>query len=72
VTQHSYTTYRCDCGHVGAVHTKENDAPYSTNWEVTELEGSNGTEQAPACPACGTALQDRHVVPGKPRDYTAS
>lgn len=28
---HTYETYRCTCGHVGAIHTEENDQPYSQN-----------------------------------------
>ncbi|WP_043694403.1 hypothetical protein [Luteibacter sp. 9133] len=71
MTMHTWTTYRCDCGHIGAAHTKENDQPYSANWGVTTLEGLGGTEQAPTCGACHHPLGAGHIVPGKPREYPA-
>ena len=69
MTMHTWTTYRCTCGHVGAVHPRENDQPFSENWEHTRLEGLKGSEQAPRCGNCSKVLRREHEVAGKPRDY---
>lgn len=69
MTMHTWETYRCPCGAVGAVHTRENDQPYSANWEQTVLEGLAGSPNAPSCVACGQALDHTHRVPGRPADH---
>ncbi|QNH19722.1 hypothetical protein HEP73_00620 [Xanthomonas sp. GW] len=70
MTLHTYTTYCCTCGQIGAVHTSENDQPYSQNWERTRLENLGGSETSPRCIACKAPLDDSHIIPGKPGDYT--
>jgi hypothetical protein len=38
------TTFKieCSCGHIGNLSMRENDAPFSTQWEKYELTGFNG------------------------------
>lgn len=64
----------CECGHVGYIHTRENDQPYSAEWVRHELEGFVGNcadekdrgdllkVMNPRCPKCG---QDGKVTYAK-------
>jgi hypothetical protein len=53
----------CECGHLGLLHTSENDQPFSGSWESHKLEGfreggsdtnMNGVPLSPVCPQCGS------------------
>jgi hypothetical protein len=71
------TKLRCDCGHEGEIHMKENDQPFSAQWESYSLRNLNGgrfyTEKfvtrdevfkqlRPTCPECGLHLTPSHAV----------
>lgn len=73
VTRYNLT---CDCGHKGTLNMKENDQPFSTQWEswsVSNLDGESyyvkgyiGVDEAferviPCCPNCGTKLTKKHM-----------
>jgi hypothetical protein len=60
---------KCQCGHEGSIIMKENDQPYSANYESYSLVGFNGDSFTshdylswnvvleklhPICPNCGT------------------
>lgn len=62
---------KCDCGHTGNLMMKENDAPFSRQWEQYSLQGFKGgtyqiegmvtlevalREVKPICPNCGKLL----------------
>ena len=66
----------CDCGHKGTLNMKENDQPYSKQWEqwsVSNLDGDSyyiegfisvddAFEQVkPSCPSCGAKLTKKHM-----------
>lgn len=66
----------CPCGHEGRIRMRENDAPFSRQWESYSLEGLDGgsTEEngvlswdevferiRPCCPKCGTRLTPAHL-----------
>jgi len=42
MTVDAYSTSQRICGHVGIVRTKENERPYSSNWDIYGL-----SKQAP-------------------------
>ena len=42
MTQRINYEVACNCGHTGKLVMRENDAPYSTQWEQYELTGFNG------------------------------
>jgi len=69
----STSRYRvaCPCGHEGAIKMRENDAPFSRQWESYSLENLNGgstqydgvlrwdevfEQTKPICPTCGRKL----------------
>ncbi len=74
----------CQCGHQGMIVMRENDAPFSRQYESYSLENLNGQsfsvqdrfaqwdevfrEMKPACPACGVALTEQHIQPDGSRD----
>lgn len=67
----------CPCGHVGAIKMKENDQPFSSQWEAYSLINLNGTstrveggifswdkvfaEMKPTCPQCSTLLTPENL-----------
>lgn len=66
----------CDCGHRGLLRMRENDQPFSSQWErwsVSDLEGGTYytegyitldeafTRLEPTCPKCGTKLSPDHL-----------
>ncbi len=68
MTSHHRDPIKCVCGHAGAVRWKENDAPFTRQYESYSLEGFEGdgfsidgfvssTEALerlnPKCPKCG-------------------
>lgn len=68
MTTHHHDPIECECGHKGFVHWKENDAPFTKQYESYSLEGFEGrgfsidgfvtsTEALerldPKCPKCG-------------------
>ena len=68
MTLHHHESVVCECGHGGYVHWRENDAPYSRQWEAYDIQGFEGAsfsidgflslDEAPVridpkCPACG-------------------
>ncbi|SNX74386.1 hypothetical protein SAMN05878503_12216 [Cereibacter ovatus] len=70
-------TVACPCGHKGTIRMRENDAPFTRQWESYSLEGLNGgsTEVdgflsweevfariAPSCPKCGQKLTPDHLT----------
>lgn len=42
MTQSSKFSVKCNCGHLGELVMRENDAPFSTQWESYKLSGFNG------------------------------
>jgi hypothetical protein len=74
VTNYSVT---CDCGHIGAIKMKENDQPYSKQWERYSLVDLNGnstgieggflqwdkvfSDMRPTCPKCGKQLTPENL-----------
>ena len=75
MTMHTRQAIVCECGHTGFIHTRENDQPYSANWEKHSLEGFAGNTVggepyfkgdllaalSPKCPACGRVNKVRIV-----------
>ncbi len=68
MTTHHREKVQCECGHNGILHWKENDQPFSKQWESYKIEGFEGenlyiegfmtTSTAlekinPKCPSCG-------------------
>jgi hypothetical protein len=59
MTMVTYDDLICECGHTGKLRTRENDAPFSSNWMSHRLEGFEGHvgdewDLSPVrCPACG-------------------
>lgn len=67
----------CDCGHVGAIKMKENDQPYSNQWEKYSLVDLNSnlaniegvflewekvfSHLKPTCPKCGKQLTQKNL-----------
>jgi hypothetical protein len=58
----------CECGHQGVVHWRENDQPFSSQWEDYSISGFEGKDfyingyttlddalkrMNPKCPVCG-------------------
>jgi hypothetical protein len=73
------TTLVCACGHSGAIKMRENDAPFSRQYEdysLVDLDGESfstdgyvSLEEAikhmrPQCPKCGSMLSKQHVRTG--------
>lgn len=74
VTNYSVT---CPCGHVGSIKMKENDQPFSKQWESyslydlvgrsTRIEGGIlqweqvFSDMKPTCPKCSTRLTPDHL-----------
>lgn len=69
MTSHSHSEIVCECGHIGTLHCKENDAPFTKGYEEYRMSGF-GAESAyfdgycsdlqkllvdmkPVCPQCG-------------------
>lgn len=67
----TYYDLECSCGHKGKVRMKENDAPFTANYESYSLVGFDGgthyaephctLEEAvsvmkPTCPNCGESV----------------
>lgn len=75
VTKYSVT---CSCGHVGTIKMKENDQPFSGQWESYSLVDLNGSatgveggvlqwdkvfeDMKPTCPKCGSALTQANLA----------
>lgn len=72
------THYRveCACGHQGRIKMKENDAPFSSQWEMYSLENLEGDTTKvdgfldwpevfdrikPTCPICKTSLTPENL-----------
>ena len=68
---------KCSCGHEGSIKMKENDAPFSRQYEDYSLENLTGTSfsvlgsakldevfenMKPICPQCGTLLTQAHLI----------
>lgn len=71
------TQLKCPkCGHTGNIKMKENDAPFSRQYEDYTLEGLDGKsfsttlaqwpevfqQMKPACPSCKTALTEADIA----------
>lgn len=70
MTTSTYEALVCECGHLGRLRCRENDAPHSGLWESYSLEGFDGGKLAitnykdlpadllavlkPKCPICQT------------------
>lgn len=69
---------KCSCGHEGSIKMKENDAPFSRQYEDYSLEELKGTSfsvldrfakldevfenMKPTCPQCGTLLTQENLI----------
>jgi hypothetical protein len=69
MTSSTYDDLVCACGHKGRLRCRENDQPFSSQWEEYSLEGFEGGTKsfngycrdtkallktlAPKCPQCG-------------------
>ncbi|WP_133162630.1 hypothetical protein [Flavipsychrobacter stenotrophus] len=66
----------CECGHIGEISIKENDQPYSSNWEQYSLQDLKGESFSTTqnlgwnevfvkmnitCPKCGKALTEQNL-----------
>ena len=79
ITMTTVTKYSvaCPCGHIGAIKMKENDQPFSGQWESYSLIDLNGSstgieggvlqwdkvfaDMKPTCPKCGTILTQKNL-----------
>jgi hypothetical protein len=68
----------CACGHEGKIVMRENDAPFSRQYEDYSLTGLNGQsfsvqdrfalwdevfrEMRPSCPACGAGMTEANIT----------
>lgn len=80
MTTHYREPVACECGHPGEVRWKENDQPFSKQWESYSISGFEGDgfqvegfvtlsdaleRMKPKCPECGAVGKVRYeVVPG--------
>ena len=71
------TNLVCACGHKGRIVMRENDAPFSRQYEDYSLDGLNGgsfsvldwfakwdevfREMKPVCPQCGSKLTEDNI-----------
>lgn len=72
------TNLKCRCGHEGTIKMRENDAPFSRQYEEYSLEGLTGSSYSvvdkiaswdevfsamePGCPICGERLSEGNIV----------
>jgi hypothetical protein len=72
------TNLKCACGHQGRIVMRENDAPFSRQYEDYSLDGLKGDsysvldrfakwdevfrEMKPVCPECGSKLTEDKIV----------
>jgi hypothetical protein len=77
MTTRSQSKIVCQCGHEGALHCKENDAPFTKGYEEYHLSGFNGdtayfegfckdttallVDLKPECPKCGAIGKVRYA-----------
>lgn len=77
MTMRSTHGVQCSCGHVGSIIMRENDAPFSGNWESYKPRNLNGEdfqttefitwdsvfkEMKLSCPKCGQALTPQNFT----------
>ena len=71
------TNLKCACGHQGRIVMRENDAPFSRQYEDYSLDGLKGDsysvldrfakwdevfrEMKPVCPECGSKLTEDNI-----------
>jgi hypothetical protein len=81
MTSSTYTDLICECGHRGQLRCRENDQPFSSNWEEYSLEGFEGgtrtftgfcsdtkdllVDLGPKCPKCGQIGKVRYARKGE-------